>query len=79
MQLAEAEILEQELYTALEAASDGGSNFTTQIRQLLAHEASLVKWKRAKCPAIDKKPVTNLPGPHVPGTPWPGGCPPLPF
>lgn len=72
MQLVEADALEPELYAALEAVSDGGKRFANQIRQLLAHEASFVTWKREKCPAIDRPPVTGFPAPHTPGTPWPG-------
>lgn len=68
----EADALEPELYAALEAVSDGGKRFVNQIKQLLAHEASFVTWKRDKCPAIDKSPVTAFPASHVPGTPWPG-------
>ena len=75
MQLVEADALEPELYAALEAVSDGGKRFATQIRQLLAHEASFVTWKREKCPAIDKPPVTSFPALHEPGAPWPGDHP----
>ncbi|KAK9864677.1 hypothetical protein WJX84_002944 [Apatococcus fuscideae] len=75
-QLVEADALEPELYAALEAVSDGGRRFVNQIRQLLAHEASFVTWKREKCPAIDKMPAASFPAAHVPGTPWPGSGPP---
>jgi THO complex subunit 1 len=49
-----------QVYTALAKTEDGGEEFASAVKHVLAHESHWVAWKNAGCPPFDRPPAPPL-------------------